>query len=150
MTSHAPWVPVPPPIPWGDVGDGRIFARWADTGDPPEVVWRDRDRVRAQYRKAIDYSLTVATQFAARQASDAPLIVLLGDHPPAGFVAGNDRREVPVHLIGPPELVAAARAWGWTEGLIPAEDAPVWPMESFRDRFVAAFTSAATGPRAAR
>ena len=29
--------------------------------------------------------------------------------------------------------------WGWQHGLSPSPHAPVWPMESFRDRFLTAF-----------
>ncbi|MBM9595386.1 sulfatase [Rhodobacteraceae bacterium MCCB 386] len=143
ISSHAPWVPIPPMIPWDDVGDGRIFDAWATSGDPPAVVWRDRDRVRDQYRQAIDYSLQAVTSYALRQADRAALMVVLGDHQPAGFVAQSDSLDVPIHVIGPPDLVERVDDWGWTPGLIPAADAPVWRMDAFRDRFLAAFSSAA-------
>lgn len=142
VSSHAPWVPVPDLVAWEDVGDGTVMNRWADTGDPPEVVWRDQDRIREQYRLAIDYALRAALGHAARQTGDLPLIVLLGDHQPAPFVALGDSRDVAVHLIGPPDLVALTDAWGWTEGLVPDPQLPVWPMEAFRDRFLEAFTAA--------
>jgi hypothetical protein len=29
--------------------------------------------------------------------------------------------------------------WGWEDGLRPGPDAPVWPMEDFRDRFLTTF-----------
>ncbi|SFJ13893.1 sulfatase-like hydrolase/transferase [Jannaschia pohangensis] len=142
ISSHAPWVPVPEMIDWEDVGDGTAFDRWATSGDPPSVVWRDRDRVRDQYRQAIDYTLQAAMSYAARRA-DQPLFIILGDHQPAGFVAGIDSRDVAVHLIGPPDLVALASDWNWRDGLVPGADTPVWPMEVFRDRFIRAFTTAA-------
>ncbi len=144
ISSHAPWVPIPPMVGWEAINDGRIFDQWADDGDPPEVVWRDHDRVRAAYRSAVDYSLTAALSFAARQADDPPLIVLLGDHPAAGFVSQSDSFDVPIHIIGPPELVARIEDWGWQEGLIP-DGAPVWPMAAFRDRFLDAFSSGPAG-----
>jgi hypothetical protein len=143
ISSHAPWVPVPQMIAWEEVGDGRVFDRWATSGDSPAVVWRDRDRVRDQYRMAIDYALEAAFGYVARRA-DLPLFVILGDHQPAGFVAGIESRDVPVHLIGPPELVALAAAWGWRDGLVPDADTPVWPMEAFRDRFIRAYTTTLT------
>ncbi len=140
ISSHAPWVPIPEMIGWDDVGDGSVFDRWATSGDTPAEVWRDHDRVRDQYRKAIDYALKVAMDYAARR-EDQPLFVILGDHQPAGFVAGIDSRAVAAHLIGPPELVARAAAWGWQDGLVPQDDTPVWQMEDFRDRFIRAFSS---------
>ena len=140
ISSHAPWVPVPQMIDWADVGDGRVFDRWATSGDTPAEVWSDRDRVREQYRKAIDYALQAATSYAARR-EDLPLILILGDHQPARFVAGIDSRDVAAHLIGPPDLVSRVASWEWRDGLVPDGDTPVWPMAAFRDRFIAAFSS---------
>ena len=116
----------------------------ATSGDPPQVVWRDRDRVRDQYRRSISYTLRTVMSWAARQSEDPPLMVILGDHPPAAFVSLIDSRDVPVHVIGPPDLVARFDAFGWTPGLIPDPATLPLPMESFRDRFLSAFTSGAT------
>ncbi len=88
ISSHAPWVPVPQMIDWADVGDGRVFDRWATSGDTPAEVWSDRDRVREQYRLAIDYALQAATGYAQRR-EDLPLILILGDHQPAGSWPGS-------------------------------------------------------------
>jgi hypothetical protein len=142
VSSHAPWVPVPELIPWEEVGDGRAFDRWALSGDSPEVVWRDRDRVRDQYRMAIDYSLETVMDWAARKGPDGPLIVILGDHQPAGFVSGSDSVDVPVHVIGDAPLVEMIDHWGWTPGLVPDPELPSAPMAWFRDAFVRAFTDA--------
>lgn len=144
ISSHAPWVPVPVPVAWDAVGDGQVFAPMVG-GDPPEVVWQDPDRIRDQYRQSIAYALEVTLDWAARQGAahpdgTAPLVLVLGDHPPVGFVSGVPGRDVPAHLIGPPDVVARVVGWGWTEGLIPAPDTPVWPMQDWRDRFLAAFS----------
>jgi hypothetical protein len=147
ISSHAPGVPIPPVIDWQAVGDGRVFDRWATSGDPPEVVWRDRDRVRLEYRKAIDYSLQVLGEFALLHAEEAPLLVILGDHQPARFVSGSDSFDVPVHVIGPPGLIAGLDDWGWSSGLVPEAEAPVWRMDAFRDRFLAAFSDARVAGR---
>ncbi len=142
ISSHAPWVPVPEMVDWDAVGDGTIFDQWALSGDPPEVVWRDRDRVREQYRQSVDYALQAALGYAARRGAldgaDAPLMIVLGDHQAAGFVAQSDNLDVPVHLIGPPEAVALFDGWDWTGGMIPADDLPAWPMAAFRDAFLRA------------
>ncbi|MBC7147149.1 MAG: hypothetical protein H5U24_17375 [Thioclava marina] len=140
LSSHAPWVPVPRMLPWEELGDGTVFNEMARAGDPPKVVWRDRDRVREQYRQAIDYSLQAILAFAERQTQDPPLLVILGDHQPASFVAQSENRDVPVHLIGPPDLVALFDGWNWTEGLVPDAQAPVRPMRDFRDRFIEALS----------
>ena len=137
-------MPVPVPVPWDAVGDGRVFGPMAEGGDPPKVVWQDPDRIRDQYRQSIAYSLTVVMDWAAQQGRErgpdgGPLILILGDHPPVAFVNQIGSHDVPMHLIGPPGVLAAVQGWGWTPGLIPAPDAPVWPMQAFRDRFLAAF-----------
>lgn len=142
ISSHAPWVPIPPMLDWDAIGDGRVYDRYAEAGDPPSVVWQDRDRVRDQYRQAIDYALRAALGFTARQAGpDAPLVIVLGDHQPAPSIAQVAGRDVPLHLIGPPEVLALFDGWALTPGLVPGPDAPVWPMAAFRDRFVRAVSA---------
>jgi hypothetical protein len=146
-SSHAPWVPVPDLVNWEDIGDGRIFDEMARSGDPPDVVWRDRDRVRAQYRRAVDYAIGTVLDYAARHAGDPPLIVVVGDHQAAGFVALDERPDVPVHLIGPDHLVAPAEDWGWRSGLIPDTGSRVRRMDQMRDMILEAYSSpGAAGP----
>jgi len=140
-SSHAPWVPVPTLVPWDEVGDGTIFNPMAEAGDPPDVVWRDRDRVREQYRQAIDYALRVVFDYVARHASDPPLVIVLGDHQAAGFVALDERPDVPVHIIGPEALVDVATDWGWTAGLLPDAGAAPIPMDRMRDMILEAFST---------
>lgn len=133
VSSHAPWVPVPELVDWDAIGDGTIFNQWALSGDPPEVVWRDNDRVRDQFRQAIDYSLQSLGAWAARHAGDPPLIIALGDHEPARFVSGVAGYDVPIHVIGPPDLVSAFDALGWTAGLVPDPNLPAHSMDTLRD-----------------
>lgn len=141
ISSHAPWVPIPQLIPWEDIGDGTVFNEMAQSGDRPDVVWRDHDRVRAQYRQSITYALETVVEYAARHAANPPLIIVLGDHQAAGFIALDERPDVPVHLIGPPDLLDNIADWGWTSGLIPASGAPILPMEAMRDMILDAFTT---------
>lgn len=148
ISSHAPWTPVPEMLPWEDLGDGTEFDAMAQAGDPPNVVWRDRDRVRAQYRDTIDYTLQAVLDYAARQGTDAPLMILVGDHQAATTIGLDDRREVPIHVIGPPDLVARTDAWGLTRGLIPEPGSPAMPMEALRDRFMRNFSGSLDVPPA--
>lgn len=144
ISSHAPWVPVPRLVPWDQVGDGRVFNDMAQEGDPPAVVWRDPDRVRDQYRQAVAYSLEAVLDWLARMdAAQMPLVMVLGDHQAAGFVAQEDRLDVPIHVIGPAALVERAAEWGFAPGLVPPRDQKAQPMEAMRDRIVATYSSAA-------
>ncbi len=133
VSSHAPWVPIPELVAWDEIGDGTIFNQWALSGDPPEVVWRDHDRVRDQFRLAIDYSLQSVGAWAARHAEEPPLIVMLGDHEPARFVSGVQGYDVPVHIIGPEDLVEQFAQIGWSDGMIPSPDLPALRMDRLRD-----------------
>jgi hypothetical protein len=141
ISSHAPWVPVPRMIDWDAVGDGTAFNAMAAEGDPPDVVWRDPDRVRDQYRQAVAYSLEASLSHALRTAEEMPLILIVGDHQAAGFVAQEDRFDVPIHVIGPALLVGRVADWGFAPGLIPPETQEPLPMEALRDLFVRAFST---------
>lgn len=140
ISSHAPFTPVPRLLPWEALGDGRVFADQASAGPTPEAVWRDPARVRDQYRRALDYSLRAVAAFAERRAGEGPLFVVLGDHQPAPIITGAGAgRDVPAHVIGPPELVERLAAWGWAEGMAPDPAAPAMPMADLRDRLLATF-----------
>jgi hypothetical protein len=141
ISSHAPWVPLPQMLPWDQLGDGTIFNQWATQGPTPRELWKDYDKVREQYRIAIDYALQATFSHVARLGSSAPLVIVVGDHQPAGFVSQIDSLDVPIHMIGPPALLDEIAGWHWTDGLIPNADAPVWRMDAFRDRFIESFTS---------
>ncbi|WP_209428071.1 sulfatase-like hydrolase/transferase [Pararhodobacter sp. SW119] len=136
VSSHAPWVPIPELVDWDDIGDGTIFDEWAVSGDPPEVVWRDHDRVRDQFRLAVDYSLQAIGAWAARHAEEPPLMIVMGDHEPARFVSGVEGFDVPVHVIGPEDLVARFEGLGWIEGLLPSPKTPTVRMDRLRDEIV--------------
>jgi hypothetical protein len=142
-SSHAPWLPVPQLVDWDAIGNGAIFNPMALAGDPPDVVWRDHDRVRDQYRLAVDYALSVVFEYIARHADDPPLVMVVGDHQAAGFIALDDRPDVPIHLIGPDHLVSRAAAWGWTDGLLPASTLEPRAMSEMRNLFLDAFSTPA-------
>lgn len=145
ISSHAPWVPVPELIAWSDIGDGSVFNEVASSGDTPEVVWRDRERVRFQYRLAVDYALQVVFDYARMHAEDPPLMIVIGDHQAASFIGLDDRREVPVHVIGPEHLVSALEQIAPFEGLVPDVGSPALAMEEVRDIVLSAFQASAQG-----
>ncbi|SHK11665.1 hypothetical protein SAMN05216369_0510 [Marinobacter antarcticus] len=108
ISGHAPWVPILPVLEdWESIGNGEVFERWKGAGEAPASLWRDPDRVRDHYAKAIAYTLTVASGFAARYVEENTLMIILGDHQPAPLITGeNASRDVIVHIIsGDPALV---------------------------------------------
>lgn len=143
VSSHAPWLPVPQIIRWDDIGDGTIFNEVASSGDTPAVVWRDYDRVRAQYRLAIDYALQAVFEYAVLHAENPPLLIIMGDHQAAEFVAQDARAEVPIHIIGPEHLVKRLSETAPYPGLLPPDDAPVTAMDEVRDIVLRAFAEPA-------
>lgn len=143
ISSHAPWTPVPRLLDWDAITDGTEFDAMAQEGDPPNVLWRDRDRVRDHYRATIDYTLRTTVEYALRHADDPPLMVLVGDHQAASSIGLDERREVPVHVLGPAHLVERTAAWGLQPGLIPPEGSPAMGMETIRDLFIRNFSGPA-------
>lgn len=109
ISSHAPWVPILPVLEdWHSIGDGQVFEPWRNSGEAPVSLWKDYDRVRDHYVRAIDYALNVVTGYATRHVDPHTLLIVLGDHQPAPLVTGdNATRDVPVHIIsGDPGLLA--------------------------------------------
>jgi hypothetical protein len=146
ISSHAPWTPIAPVVEnWSTIGDGSVLSRWTDDGDPPEVVWRDAERVRRQYASALDYVLRVLASYAANFGDGDTLLILVGDHQPAPLITGEGAgRDVPIHVIsGDPELLAPFLAWGFKSGMRPQTGGSARPMEAFRDFFLDAFSGPA-------
>ena len=140
-SSHAPWVPVPDLLAWDAVGDGTVYTPLVEASDPPATVWKDHDRVRDQYRQAIDYALQVVFAYAALHAEDPPLMIVMGDHQAAGFVALDERPHVPMHIIGPAHLVDALSDATFTPGLIPADSDDVQSMAQMRAHVLQSLSS---------
>lgn len=144
ISSHAPWTPVPKLIDWQAVGDGTVFNDQAESGDPPQVVWADHDRVRRHYIETIDYTLKTLGDYIARFGRDA-VFVVLGDHQPAALVTGEDAsRAVPVHIVSSDRaLVEGFAADGFKVGMTPDPHGPEPSMDSLRERLVREFSGRA-------
>ncbi|WP_425587598.1 sulfatase [Streptomyces shaanxiensis] len=144
-SSHNPWSPIARMIDWDDLGDGSVFHQIKKEGTDPKEVWKDPERVRTEYRRAIEYSVRSLTEWVERYGTDDTVLVFLGDHQPVPTVtAGSTSKDVPVTIVARDQKVLDRIAdWNWTDGLKPAENAPTWGMDRFRDRFMTAY-----GPRA--
>jgi hypothetical protein len=144
VSSHAPWTPVAELVDdWSAIGDGRIFAAWAHRGEPPEVVWRDPRKVRRQYTRAMDYVIEVLGSYFRRFGAERRVLaILVGDHQPGPIISGATAgHDVPIHVLSnDPTLLRAFRDWGFTDGMVPAPDAPSRRMDSFRDWFLDSFS----------
>jgi hypothetical protein len=115
----------------------------AKGGKSPESVWKKATDVRAEYAKSVAYSVGSLVQWAARYGDQNLVLVFLGDHQAASIVSGDDAtHDVPITIIArDPAVLTKMASWGWQDGLRPNPQAPVLPMESFRDKFLSTFGS---------
>jgi hypothetical protein len=143
-SSHTPWAPIPQLVDWNTIGDGAaVYGPMAKGGKSPESVWKKATDVRAEYAKSVAYSVGSLVQWAARYGDQNLVLVFLGDHQAASIVSGDDAtHDVPITIIArDPAVLTKMASWGWQDGLRPNPQAPVLPMESFRDRFLSTFGS---------
>jgi phosphatidylglycerophosphate synthase len=143
ISSHAPWTKIPRLIAWKDVGDGSIFGRIPAEESTQASLFGDADRARTAYGHSIEYSLRTLFSFVQRYGDKNLVLVVLGDHQPATLVTGQGAgHDVPISVIArDPKVTNQIAGWGWQDGMLPSPHAPVWPMASFRDRFLSAFGS---------
>ncbi|GAA3970199.1 alkaline phosphatase [Allohahella marinimesophila] len=109
ISSHAPWTPVLPVLDdWDAIGNGMNFHRLIENAETPESLWQDPERVRAQYARAVDYSLGVIGSYARSYLGDS-LLIVLGDHQAAPIITGDGASlDVPVHVISRDRALVAA------------------------------------------
>jgi hypothetical protein len=141
VSSHIPWAPLPRMVDWRKVGDGSIFDAMPAQGQSPTWVWRSTDRVRAAYGHSVEYSLRSLMSFVRTYPDKNLVLIVLGDHQPSTMVTGQGQsHDVPVSVIAhDPAVMRSISSWHWQSGMLPGANAPVWPMSSFRDRFLTAF-----------
>jgi len=152
ITSHAPWSRTPRMIDQAAVGDGSVYDGMPEQLPSEADIWPSPERVKAAYGESIEYSLEAFVSFVTTYGDDDLVVVLLGDHQPATIVSGEDAgHDVPVAIVArDPAVLDRISGWGWNAGVRPEPDAPVWRMDLFRDRFLAAYgPKGQTGPRTA-
>jgi hypothetical protein len=141
LTSHTPWAPLPRIVDWPTIGDGSVYAGMPEQVPSVEEVWSDTEQIRTAYGRSIEYTLNSIISFVETYGDDNLVLLVVGDHQPATIVSGADAgHDVPMTVIArDPAVMDRIASWGWGAGLNPRPDAPVWPMDSFRDRFLQAF-----------
>lgn len=123
------------------VGDGSVYDGMPEQLPSERDIWPSPRRVKAAYGKAIEYSLGSVFEFVRTYGDDDLVLVVLGDHQPATIVSGDGAgHDVPISIISrDPAVLDRIAGWQWQEGVLPRPDAPVWRMDAFRDRFLAAY-----------
>jgi phosphatidylglycerophosphate synthase len=142
VSSHTPWTPLPDMVPWEQIGDGSIFDPMPAQGLTPAAAWKNTDTVRQLYGQSIEYSMTALISWVTQLHDNNLVLVLLGDHQPATSVSGaGANHEVPISIVAhDPSVLADISSWHWQDGLQPNSDAPLWPMDAFRNRFLDAYS----------
>jgi hypothetical protein len=85
--------------------------------------------------------LSTLIDYVQRYGDDRTVLIYLGDHQPQTSIVGEGAsHDVPITIVAKdPAVLDKIADWHWDAGLKPGPQAPVWPMESFRDRFLTAF-----------
>jgi hypothetical protein len=150
VSSHGPWAPLPQMVEWDAVGDGSIFADMPARGQSPDDLLGDPDKTKAAYGQSIQYSISTLISFVETFGDDDLVVVALGDHQPASVVSGRGAsHDVPITIIArDADVMSRIASWGWQPGMLPNPQAPVWPMDAFRDRFLTAYGSRQVTPPA--
>ncbi|MFG2475230.1 sulfatase-like hydrolase/transferase [Streptomyces fagopyri] len=142
-SSHQPWAPIPELVPQDQVGDGSIYDSIEKAGKKPADIITDSAKSKQEYGKSIQYSVSSLINYLVKYGNKNTVLIFLGDHQPIARVSGNHAsRDVPVSIVAKdPKVLDKIADWGWTDGLRPEHNAPVWKMSSFRDRFMTAYGS---------
>jgi hypothetical protein len=143
VSSHTPFVPVPPYV--ADWREGDLYrdipqAQWDRIYAPP-----DWSQLEAPYADSIVYDLKTLAAWLARLDGDA-LVVILGDHQPPGFISGEKQPwTVPIHVLSrDADLLQPFAALGYGDGALPPRTAEVKGMESFLGDFLRGYARAPT------
>ena len=143
VSSHIPWTPLPHLVPWDEIGDGSIYGPQAHEGPSRDAVWSNSASVRAAYGQSIQYSIGSLVSFVQNAHDPNLVLVVLGDHQPWTAVTGTGAtHDVPISVVSSdPAVMNRIDSWGWQDGMLPSPAAPVWRMDSFRNRFLNTFDS---------
>jgi len=142
LSSHAPWAPVPQMSDWNNIGVGYEFKATPETaGANWDLLSPDRNVVRTNYGRSVQYSLNTLISYVLTYGDDNLVLVFLGDHQPDSVVTGTTtNRDVPITIIAhDPKVLDRVSGWGWQDGIRPTAAAPVWRMDAFRNQFLTAF-----------
>jgi hypothetical protein len=142
-SSHTPWAPLPQMVDWDAVGDGSIFGPMAEAAAQKEDVWTSTGRVRSAYADSVAYSLQSMISWATTYGNDDLVMVIFGDHQASPRVSGQDAsHDVPISIVAKdPAVLDRIASWGWTDGMRPDDEVPVFKMDAFRDKFLSAYAA---------
>lgn len=122
MSTHFPFVPVPPYQPdWKRVlGDAPFDDADVAKAKSATVNWTD---MAPDYIKTLQYAHTWLAGWFAQPEPRETVYILVGDHQPTSNIAGeNVRWDVPVYVVtSDAEMLHRLRDAGFSEGVYPAQ-----------------------------
>jgi hypothetical protein len=141
VSSHTPWTPLPHEVPWASVGNGSIYDPQPAQGLSPSIVWQNPHHVQQLYGQSVQYTMSTLFSFLTTYNDPNLVLVVVGDHQPATEVSGaSATHNVPISIISKdPKVINRVSSWHWQPGMLPSPSAPVWRMDAFRNRFLAAY-----------
>lgn len=142
ISSHSPWAPIPKMVPWNAVGNGSIYDPQPAEGTQASSILSSAAKLQVAYGQSIQYSLNTLISYVQNYGDKNLVLIFLGDHQPASIITGEGAtHDVPITIVAKdPAVLAKISGWGWQDGLRPGPNAPVWRMDTFRDKFVTAFS----------
>jgi hypothetical protein len=136
VSSHAPWSTVPTPVDdWSLVPSASVFGRH-ERKFP--VFWSNLGDGGPAYSYSISYDFEVLRRYIVERLERDTLIMILGDHQPAGSITDNDPSwAVPLHMVSRDRaLIDRFVAAGYTPGMTPSASGKVAGMETFLSEIV--------------
>ena len=146
VSSHWPWAPLPTMVPWNQVGNGSIFDPMPARSESPTTVWRNASTVHQFFGRSIQYSMEALTSWVTELNDPNLVLIVLGDEQPSSAISGNwANHVVPISIVArDPSVFRQIAPWHWQDGLLPGLDAPLEPMDAFRNQFLGAFSTASS------
>jgi len=147
VSSHAPWSVLPPVVDdWSRLEHGDLYRGLSARRYP--VRWDQLEEGGQAYLTSLISDFEILGRYLARlPANRDALVIVLGDHQPAGSVTGHDpSAAVPIHVISRSRaLVDRFGARGYTTGMIPDRGRAAAGMETFLPELLRALSRDLSG-----
>jgi hypothetical protein len=145
ITTHIPFQPTPPYQPdWSRVTSDKPYSDEATAESMAEAI--DWHAVFRGYINTMQYTFKWLAEYQALPQSRESVLILLGDHQPAGGITGPAATwNVPVHIITSNETIAERlRLHGFHDGVNPPRDS-LGHISELSQLLLSVFDSGQTG-----
>jgi len=124
VTSHAPWLDLPPYVD-----------EWEDLNNLHEDAWSDSKRVYSRrlkrrlglkeivnledYRQHINYQFQVIEDYVSKKVTGNSVVVIVGDHQPSIFTDKSHGFQTPIHILSrDTTFLLSFSEYGFVSGLV--------------------------------